>query len=396
MQIAYFGNYLGHGETLSEWGTGLSILLSLSNDVEKIDVYCPLGSEVDRPSHSPGKITIIESFNPDKPASILNVISHLKKEPYDIILFNLVPTTFGNRSVGNILALLLPALVKRYVRGRIFLIYHNSGITNDPVKLGYTSIYDRIRRRLLILMESCLFKKVDTLLLLDYYKKIIDRKVESNKTKLLESNYIEAIPTLYLNNKINEKSLIVHSKNNIPRVLLYGYWGPQKNPELALNSLEKARQGGIDFNLIVGGSINPHFPAYKKYYQDVIKKHEPIIDEIKGYIKEEDLLDLFLGTDLILLPYNHPGGQSGVMEMASLFGVHVIALEFPEYKEKSERRNNVELCSTEDFMSCVKLFLERFSGDTERTIDLSNKLNHSLNKIISILECPNENITDQS
>ncbi len=386
MRFAYFGNFLGHGGPLAEWGTGFVLLLSTHERIGGIDVYCRVAQDPVKSERVPEKVQLREIFDSLKPFSLLNVLPYLRTGDYELIIFNLIPTTFDNKSTSNFIALLLPWITQFLLKKRVVVVYHNSVTTNDPSQLGYNTIYDRVRIRILRILEKIMLSRLDVLVLLKEYKKIIDRVVPVNRVQVMETNYLEGIPTLYLNDQMNSVELIKSGGSAIPRVLLYGFWGPQKDLEYSLTILEEAKSRGAKFHLTLAGGINPHFPGYISYFGTQTQKHSQLIDEFMGYVEEIDLLTLFMKTDLILLCYKSTGGQSGVIEIASILGVDVIGIRFPEYDEKAEMRNTVYLYDKEEISDKVISYLLNFKQPPSTVLEIGKKQAESLSKIMKSLE----------
>ena len=160
----------------------------------------------------------------------------------------------------------------------------------------------------------------------------------------------------------------------MPQILLHGFWGPQKNIEFALQTLKSLKDSNYKFNLIISGGINVHFPEYKKYFKDILNKYNDIISNYLGYVPEKNLMGLFVNADLILMPYNVPGGQSGVLEMSSFFGNNVICLDFPEFREEVKDDDNIVLVDKNNFYKEIEGHLKKYKP-LKKNIKISEKIN---------------------
>ena len=69
-------------------------------------------------------------------------------------------------------------------------------------------------------------------------------------------------------------------------------------------------------------------------------------------------MKIFLQANILLLPYNTPGGHSGVLEQAIFFEIPTIAIDFPEYREQVSDSSNVKLVNTESFSSVLATYLK--------------------------------------
>lgn len=377
MRISYFGNFYNHGEPLSQWGTGLMILLSRLDYIDKVDIFCPVNVDGKGEMNLPDKITLIPCFDVGKPFSFLKAAKMVKRGRYDLTIFNLNPTAFGIKSTSNLMGLIAPFIASSR-DNEISVIYHSSVITNDPASLGYNSLYDKLRKRILFVLESYIFKRLRTYVLLDLYKRKIKEKIGDNKVEWLFNHFIDGVPALYINGLIDAES-IERVCRETPTILLPGSWGPQKNLPLALQTIEKLKIEGYDLKVVLSGSSNSHFKGYSKEFDSLIERYSNVIDECKGYVPEDKMLDLFLEADLILMPYSIAGGQSGLIEMSALFETPIIGIEFPEYSEKNKTiGDNLTLTSKERFYETVEKFLGSWHPRERNTVDIRSKIERSL------------------
>ena len=95
-------------------------------------------------------------------------------------------------------------------------------------------------------------------------------------------------------------------------------------------------------------------------------------------------MKIFLNANLLLLPYNAPGGHSGVLEQAIFFEVPTIAIDFPEYREQAIGIEKVILTEVGSFSSD---FLRKYLKiDNKRELKVKVKIQESLKNIQVILK----------
>jgi glycosyltransferase involved in cell wall biosynthesis len=353
MKIAYIGDLLNYGRYLSTFGTGLLLQLSEMDKVDEIDVLCPRrNSEIENLNFN-NKVKIHETYEYNDNLILFKLLRGINSADSDIILFNLIPTSFGKSSLANLEGLLSP-LTLSFFKKRTKIIYHNSTFANDYRKLGYSSFYDNLRAKALGVLEKSLFKKTEVYVTLKTYVERIREKT-GIEVKYVNTKGIEAIPTVYLND-LQNREYVELPKNDVPLILLHGYWGPQKNLELALKVLSKLRNEGDKFEVMITGGINEHFD-YSTYFYETLKKHG-FESKYRGKVSEKEINELFTKADLVLLPYNTPGGKSGVLEQAMFFEIPIVSVDFPEYREQAEGYNKVVFCQNAEFEKCVKYALE--------------------------------------
>ena len=309
MKIAYVGDFLNHGKSLATTGTPIVLLLSMVEEVESIDLYCPVENDRVESITLPSKVRVIETYRYDKASSLMKLLS-IRHSSYDKIIFNLLPTAFGSSSITNAFGICIPnILVKLFRMNNVEVVYHNSAFTNDIRKLGYTSIYDGFRSRMLRIIEGSIFKNVPTFVLLKIYKDQIHTALKRDKVRYLNAMYLEAVATIFLNNMQDMDVIAVERDKKMPTVLLHGSWGPQKNIELGIETLDRIRKDGINFNLVITGGMNHHFPEYEKHFMEILDRCN-FANCFRGPVTEKEIFALFTTSDLLLLPYNTPGGHS--------------------------------------------------------------------------------------
>jgi hypothetical protein len=95
-------------------------------------------------------------------------------------------------------------------------------------------------------------------------------------------------------------------------------------------------------------------------------------------------MKIFLKANLLLLPYNIPGGHSGVLEQAIFFEVPTIAIDFPEYREQTIGIENVVLIGSNALNS--ELIIKYLKTDPVREINVMGKILESQRHIKCILK----------
>ena len=214
------------------------------------------------------------------------------------------------------------------------VLYHNSILTNNIDKLGYKGNINYLKSKLIVLLEKFLFKHLSVFTLSNHYRNVINNKYPGANIKLLRLPFFQVIGSLKLNS-ISNLDFIKVRPNAIPNILLFGHWGPQKNPLPLLHTLRVFRKNGYNFNVKIAGGINPHFPSYGEFLNSLIEEYSDVVNEKMGYVSEKQLFPLFLSSDLVLINYNTPGGFSSVLSFAIFFQKYILISDFPEYREQA-------------------------------------------------------------
>jgi len=385
VRIAYVGNFLNYGNSVAEAGTALVYLMSELNEVERIDVFCASPNIKREETFVPDKVKIKPIFDPSKPFSTLNLYG-IKWKDYDRIIFNILPTAFGKSPFLNMFGLVAPYILTKFGNRNIRVVYHNSTFTNDVEGLGYNSRMDRIKKILLSRIEKRMFTSLSVYMPLKIYVNKILSKNNRALVKHIDMRYFEAIPSIYIN-ALSSNKFIERSKNSNKTILLHGYWGPQKNLELALKNLLELRNEGMEFHLTLSGRVNGNFTDYVNRFNELVKKYSNTIDERLGYVSEIDIMKLFLRSDLVVIAYNTPGGHSGVLETAIAFENSVICIRHPEYEEQSAGVDGILLTDADKFHDYLKMCLkEDNQRNSKISINISEKISQAVGSVRLLLE----------
>ena len=375
MRVAYIGDIVNHGYMLTTVGSSIIFLLSKQQQVDSVDIFCPIKNAPGKLDILPEKVGISHTYIYDDLFSLFKLVRE-NFSKYDKIIFNILPTGVGTSTLANAFMMLLPIFVRIIGRkSKTAIIYHNSTYTNDLKVLGYNGFFNSLRKYVLRFIETFYFKHMDTFFLLKSYKDIIDELFPNNRVRAINVQYLEAYATVMLNKLDKSDIFTTKLPDKTIRILLHGFWGPQKDIEGALSMLSTLIDDGLLCRIIISGGVNRHFVEYENYFASVLHNFQNYIWEYKGYVQEEDMASLLLETDLLLLPYKTPGGHSGVIEQAIFFEVPTIAMDFSEYREQSKNTENIHLVSDIEQMAKTILSLVSEFGKThERRICVKDKL----------------------
>ncbi len=380
MKLTVISTILGYGKMLQDSGTTITYLAQKDRKIKQISLLTwKKNGEYDNIFQGP--LRIEEIYNEKRPTSSFKYFLALHKSDSDFYLFNLMPTAYGNNNLSNLIGLLLPVYTSKILKARTAILYHNSTFTNDVKKLGYSGLFNLIRFKILRLIETLIFSNVNTFFLTKTYADLVQREIPKAKVHNINLSFF-GIGTLILNN-LNEKENIVLRSGDKARILMFGSWGPQKNPTQALLALRQLRSQNIAFELTVAGGINEHFVDQKKYYDDLFLQFSDIVDHRINYVEEGNLLTLFSNSDLVVIPYNTPGGFSGVLSMAMFFKKYIIISDFPEYKEQASDYKDIFFYgnNTDDLYEKIKIFLlEKFIPDYTNIIKIKDEIDKMIDE----------------
>lgn len=333
MRGALVSTIYRHGNILSEFGTTMALAMERVSGISEICIFTTDSNTEGAKFRQTTKV--IPMINSGHAASYLKLYHVMRRENFDVIVINSMPTSQGPSLLSNLLYLLLPILLPGEIRKKVRIVYHNSPFLNDIEILGYRGLKSRLQTYVLKLIERRMFRKIKTVFLLEKYAMKIKEKVPDANVSFISSRGLAAFSALYLNGKLDSGSLPVKPPGDrIPTILLYGFWGPQKDLITALKAIQKIRQEPEKFKTVLAGGINVHFQKNVKWYENILTEFHDSLDVVLGYIEEDRTVDLFLESDIIILPYRAVGGFSGVLSHAMFFGLRIIVPMFDEYIEQ--------------------------------------------------------------
>lgn len=358
--IGYVGTVVGE-QALGQWGSGLILAAAGLPEVREIDVFAPSAppNESQETLSYPSKVKVTRAFRLDRTASFWGLLLRLRAWHGDLLIFSSNTTAYGRRTLPNVVGLALPVLARYLLRRRTVLVYHSSVLTSDVRRLGYTGRFDRLREWGAARAESWVFGRIPTYVLLELYRERVLRRSPKTRVRHFPNEYLEAVPTIVWNRLGETSSQAAAAVPGPATVLLHGFWGPQKNLEGALRALRQARSHGLEFRLVLSGSVNPHFPEYASRLAKLCEEYRDLISLREPSPSEARMANLLTESDVLLLPYNASGGQSGVMEMASAFDLPTICVDFPEYREKARTKPRVVLVPSDGLETALEKFLRR-------------------------------------
>jgi glycosyltransferase involved in cell wall biosynthesis len=111
-------------------------------------------------------------------------------------------------------------------------------------------------------------------------------------------------------------------------VLVFGTFGPHKDPGLVARAVAKLRASRPGLRLVVAGADNPRYPGFMERCRTV---HE-LADSWRGYVPRAELPALFAEATVVVVPARASTGSSGVIHRAVANGRAVLASDLPDFR----------------------------------------------------------------
>jgi glycosyltransferase involved in cell wall biosynthesis len=253
------------------------------------------------------------------PARLLNVLNDIKP---DVVWFNLLFSTFGNRPVPAFFGLMQPVLSRlsgRYTHVTLHHLMDNINLADSGVR--FPRLYQAAgsaATRMLLMANSI------SVLLPAYRRTLIDKYRGSNV-------HFRAHGILSGRPEAPDFSLRGSPQHNI---LAFGKWGTYKRLELLIEAFESLALEIPNVRLIVAGGNHPMADGYVESVAQSKQGNE--LYQFTGYVAEDDIPKLFRKASVLVLPYSSATGASGVAHLACEFGVPIISAGIADFREMAQ------------------------------------------------------------
>jgi glycosyltransferase involved in cell wall biosynthesis len=166
-------------------------------------------------------------------------------------------------------------------------------------------------------------------------------------------------------------------------LLMFNMLAPFKGAELLLEVFPSLKLEYPDLELTIAGREHPRFPGYVQS----IKKRFNGMKGIKwlGQIAEENVIDLFRSTQVVVLPYKATTGASSVLFQAAAYGRPVVASNLSELRALAQESNiQVELFENDNAESLRNAIRALLNSPSRRLAQAENNFRSAQNMRLDI------------
>lgn len=237
----------------------------------------------------------------------------------DVVWFNLLFSTFGNKPVAAFSGLTVPVLSRltgRYTHVTLHHLMDNIDLKDAGVRFpqlyraaGYTAT------RMLLMANSI------SVLLPAYRRTLID-KYRGENVHFRAHGILSARP--------EPPDFSLRGKPE-HRLLAFGKWGTYKRLDLLIEAFHQLAERMPNVKLVIAGSNHPMTPGYVESIAEQLKGDPRV--EFTGYVAEEDIPKLFRTSSFLVLPYSSATGASGVAHLACEYGVPIVSAGIQDFRE---------------------------------------------------------------
>jgi len=261
----------------------------------------------------------------DDPSNHRRLLKALHTNQPDVVWFNLVFSSFGNRNhpLAAFSGLTLPLttrLAGYYTHVTLhhlmdFIDLNDAGVRNKTL----FRVAGNLATRMILMANS-------VSVLLPAYRRTLIEKYRGENIHFRSHGILAARP---------EYPDFSRRGNPVHHILAFGKWGTYKRCELLIETFEKDIAMRLpNSRLIIAGANNPNSPGYIESLREHYQNH-PRIDFL-GYVAEEDIPELFRASSVLALPYTSAAGASGVAHLAAQHGLPIVSSDISDFREMCE------------------------------------------------------------
>lgn len=260
------------------------------------------------------------SFNNlGNPARLLSTIRDIKP---DVVWFNLLFSTFGQKPVAAFSGLMTPLLTRLsgvYTHVTLHHLMDNIDLRDAGIR------FPRLYRGAGYMATRMLLMSNSISVLLPAYRRTLMEKYRGENVHFRAHGILSARP---------EPPAYEERGNPEFRILAFGKWGTYKRLELLIDAFAEIVEQVPNARLVVAGGNHPMTPGYVESVAERFKG-SPYI-KFTGYVEEEQIPDLFRSASVLVMPYSSATGSSGVAHLACEYGLPIISADIEDFREMAD------------------------------------------------------------
>ncbi len=252
------------------------------------------------------------------PARLLRMIRQLKP---DVVWFNLVFSTFATQQhpVAAFAGLCVPALTRIFGDCYTHVTLHHIIEHVDFAGAGVRQ--EKVYRLGSDMATRSLLKANSVSVLLSGYRRTLVEKYAAENVLLGTHGIFAGCPVAP---DFSQRGNPEH------RILAIGHWGTYKRLETLIEAFPAVLEHAPSAKLIIAGANHHTKPGYWESIRESQKGNSRI--EFRGYVREEDIPDLYRTASVVVMPYDSATGSSGPAHQACEYGVPIVCADIPDFR----------------------------------------------------------------
>jgi len=281
-----------------------------------------LADELETPEPEKEDFDVVRCWSFNRPSNAARLLKTVREIRPDVVWFNLLFSTFGDKPLPAFFGLATPVL------NRIFGCYTHVTLHHlmDNVDLADAGIRcPRLYRLGGSLATRMLLMSNSLSVLLPAYRRTLIEKYRGENVHFRAHGILSARPEYP---DFSQRGKPDH------RILAFGKWGTYKRLELLLEAFERLAPKLPNTRLVIAGGNHPMTPGYVESVAEKYKDNSRI--HFTGYVAEESIPDLFRSATVMVMPYSSATGSSGVAHLACEYGVPIVSAAIRDFYDMSE------------------------------------------------------------
>jgi glycosyltransferase involved in cell wall biosynthesis len=242
------------------------------------------------------------------------VLAEIGRSRPDVVWFNFGLTMFGTRPVALATGLMLP-LAARILGHRVVVTVHELPALADLASLGFGRVRGCIGGWAAM---RALLGADDVVVTLDRYRRHLQRRHAARNVTHIPHGLWSRPDAV--------------AEDDGRTVLVFGTFGPHKDPRLVAEAVRRIRRSGRDVRLIVAGTDHPRYPGFMAARRAMLGRD----DVWAGYVPGAALAPLFARAALVAVAPTASTGSSGVIHRAIGHGRAVVVSDLPDFRALAE------------------------------------------------------------
>ncbi len=278
-----------------------------------------LADELETPAEELSDFDVVRCWRFDGVSNPLRLTKAIHDIKPDVVWFNLLFSTFGNKPLPAFLGLGQPAISRltgHYTHVTLHHLMDNINLADSGIR------FPRIYRAAGSIATRMLLMSNSISVLLPVYRRTLIEKYRGDNVHFRAHGILGGCP---------EPPDFDSRGNPEHRILAFGKWGTYKRVELLLEAWKELSSRVPNARLVVAGGNHPATPGYIESVAASMKDDPRV--EFTGYVEEDDIPGLFRSASALVLPYSSATGASGVAHLACEFGVPIISAGIDDFRE---------------------------------------------------------------
>ena len=293
---------------VADYGAFLVEELARDGRVEHVTVLADrVGSAAER--EATRRVEVLRVWERERADIGITLDRAIARTNADVVWFNLGLTMFGTKPAA-VTAMVTPLAAR--LRGRRTVVtLHELPQVADLATLGI----GRVRGRLVggVVLRALLRANAVVVTLDRYREHLVHGMGARNVTHVAHQVVQHAEYT---------------DEPEDETVLVFGTFGPHKDPGLVARAVTKLRVSRPGVRLVVAGADNPRYPGFMDHCRSV---HD-LANSWRGYVPRDELPALFADATVVVVPARASTGSSGVIHRAVAHGRAVLASDLPDFR----------------------------------------------------------------